>query len=285
MEFFLHTLAHAFMAIPTILGYNLVFGKGKILHFGQEAIALAAVYAVWVPVMLHGAPLGVGIVLGTVAAVVMALALAWLSFRLDADGLGVMSIALHLAALAVALNWQPVTRGALGIPRIARPAGMEDLQSFTIVMAVVAVLWIIGMYWLDRGPFGRALVALSEHSWHAEALGIRRRRIHTIAFLITGIGALVTNFFFPMYLHLLSPSDFGFPITIFFVTIIVAGGPGSLWGVICATFLLFFLREGMRLLPLPADILGPLRLMIFSTILFAAVWFRRKQIFPKQREV
>ena len=273
------------MVIPLILGYNLVFGKGKILHFGQEGISIVAAYAVWIPVMQYGLPLPVGIAIGTVLSIGTALLLAWLSFRLDADGLGVMSIALHLALLAVVLNWQSLTRGALGIPRIPMPEIIGDLWSLTIFSGIIAIIWIVGIYLLDRGAFGRALTALAEDEEHAESLGISKKKIHIIAFVIAGVGGLIPNIMIPMYLHLLSPSDFAFPFMIFFIMIVIAGGPGRVWGVVIATFILYFLKEGIRFVPLPANILGPMRQVLFGLILFTAVWIRRDSIFPPQRKI
>jgi branched-chain amino acid transport system permease protein len=149
---------------------------------------------------------------------------------------------------------------------------LESLWGFTIATGVIAALWTAGITWLDHGRFGRALTALAENISHAESLGIRRKRIYLLSFLIAGVGSLITNTFFPIYLHLLSPSDYGFAHMIFFIMIVVAGGPGKIRGVLIATFLLYFFKEGLRFVPLPADILG-------------AVWWRRESIFPPQRQV
>jgi len=285
MSFILHIIVIACMVIPVVLGFNLVFGKGKILHFGQEALSIVAAYTVWVLVMQYGISLPLGIIAGSAMAVLAALLLAWLSFQLDLDGLGVMSIAFHLIVLAVVLNWQSVTRGALGIPKIPRSGPFQSLEAYALLSFIVAAAWVVFILWLDRGAFGRKLEALAEHSWHAESLGIRRKNIHTIAFLIAGLGALISNILFPPYLHLLSPNDYGFPAMIFFVIAVVAGGPGKVWGVVLATFFFVFLREGLRFVPLAPDILGPVRLMLFGLILFIAVWCRRESVFPPERKV
>ncbi|MBU0767213.1 branched-chain amino acid ABC transporter permease [Patescibacteria group bacterium] len=285
MNFFLHTLASAFMILPTVLGFNLVFGKGKILHFGQEAFAIVAAYSVWVAVVRYQIPFGIGLGLGLGLVVLVALLLAWLSFRLEADGFGVMSIALHLVFLAVVLNWQSVTRGSLGIPKIPRWELFQSLEAYTLLCILVVIVWVVFILWLDRGKFGRNLSALAEHPWHAQSLGINRKRIHTIAFIIAALGALTSNVLLPPYIHILTPNDYGFPAMILFVMIVVSGGPGRVWGVIAATFILMFLKEGIRFVALPPDMIGPVRLMLFGIILFVAVWWRRDSIFPQERKI
>lgn len=67
--------------------------------------------------------------------------------------------------------------------------------------------------------------------------------------------------------------------------IVVAGKPGSVLGVTLSTILLVLLRESLRFLPLDPTMIGPVRLLLFGLILFAAVWVRRDSLFPQQRTV
>ena len=72
---------------------------------------------------------------------------------------------------------------------------------------------------------------------------------------------------------------------IFFATIVIAGGPGSMRGAIIATFGLTILREGIRFINLPYDLIGPVRLLLFGVILFMAVYLRRDTLFPPERRI
>lgn len=178
-----------------------------------------------------------------------------------------------------------MTRGALGIPRVPRFPFLDSTGDFALLSVVICVLWAALLWKIDHGTFGRKLTALSEHEWHAKALGIHRTSVHLVAFLIGGIGALLANVQYHQYLYLVHPSDFGFPSFIFFLTVVVAGAPGSVRGCMLSLVLISLLREGMRFLPLSANILGPVRLILFGLILFVAVWYRRDTLFPKQRTV
>jgi branched-chain amino acid transport system permease protein len=209
----------------------------------------------------------------------------WLSLRLEEDGFGVLTIAMHLIVLTIILNWQSMTRGALGIPQIPRLWLPESLEGMTAVCLVIAVLWCLFLLHIERSSFSRSLVALSEHPWHAEALGVSRSRCHFLAFFIAGMGSFLANILYPPYLYLLSPSNYDFPAMIFFVTCVLAGGPGKTVPVFFMCFVLIFLRESLRLLPIAPDLVGPLHLLLFAVILFAAVWYRRNSLFPKRRTV
>lgn len=284
MNFPLHLLSITAMSIPGILGYNLVFGKGKIFHFGPIGVSLVTAYALFLTLTATGS-YAIAIPAGIAAAIIAALLVSWLSLRLDPDGLAIVTIAVHLATLVIVLNWTSLTRGALGLPRIPRIAFLASPLSFAISTSAIATAWTAFLWLLDRSSFGRMLTALAEHEPAALAIGIRRTRVHTIAFIISAIGTVLSSFLFPQYLHLLHPSDYTFASLIFLVTIVVAGQPGSVRGVLLSAVLLTLLKEGLRFFPLPLGLLGPLRLLLFGAILLAAVWLRRDALFPKPRTV
>ena len=284
MDFLLHLLVIIGMMLPNILGYNLIFGKGKIFHFGPVGVVAFTAYAIFITLGITESYVIASIV-GLLAATIVSLFFAWISLRLDPDGLGVMSIAVHLSIVAIILNWSSLTRGALGIPRIQRMSFLESVSDFAFFSFLIAALWLLIIWRLNKSSFGRQVSALAEHDWYAKSLGVNRIRIQISTFLIGGIGAFITALLFPQYLTLLHPNDYHFPTLIFIIMIVVAGKPGSVLGVTLSTILLTLLKEGLRFVPLSAAVLGPVRLILFGLILFIAVWIRRDTLFPKQRSV
>lgn len=302
MNFLLHIIISICHWLPTVLGYNLVFGKGKIFHFGPLGTSLATAYPIFLTVTgrmcvpewaRQAVPLQclpsdnylLAIVVGAMFVTVVSLMYAWLSLRLEPDALGVMSIAMHLMMLSIILNWTSLTRGPLGIRGIPRISGIGSLEVFTLVTFIVAVFYVLLFLWIDRSPFGRKLSALAEHPWHAGSMGINRTLIHIGAFLLLGLGHLAGNLFFPQYIYLLHPNDFQFPAFIFIIMVVVAGKPGSVLGVTLATILITLLKEGIDFVPLDPSIVGPGRLILFGLILFIAVWIRRDTLFPQERKI
>lgn len=267
-----------------ILGYNLILGRGKILFFGQEALSLLAVYGIFISV--HSTQgYTMSILIGPCLALVVAIFFAWLALRLESDAFAILSIAMHLALLAVILNWSDLTRGALGIPRIPRFPFLESQEHFAIAIVVSAVLWYLFVQRLDSSRLGRELKALAENKNHAEALGIHRFSVYSKAFLIASIGSILSSFFYPQYIGLLHPSDYKFQAMIPLMLASIAGGSGSVRGCAIATILITCLTESLRFLPLPSGSVGPLRLLLFGVIFIVAIYVRRETIFPKPRTV
>jgi|GEM_PF-1671062 len=284
MNYILYVITSASIFIPAALGYNFVFGRGKILHFGQTGVSLVVAYGIIIPLMATGS-FTIGIVSGLLCAALISAFFAWVSLRMESDALGILTIAMHLALYAVVLNWPDLTRGALGIPAIPRFPGLESLPAFAAASVVIAVLWIVFMKIIDSSSLGRALAAFAESRVHAESLGISRARTYLLAFLVAGLGSVLSNFLYPQFLGLLHPNDYRFDVSVFYLMICVAGRPGSVLGVALSTYVLVFLKEGLRFVPLPDGLIGPLRLVLFGIILIVAVFVRRKELFPKPRTI
>lgn len=284
MDFLFHIIALIGMMIPATLGYNLIFGRGKILHFGPIGVSLVSAYSA-VLTLSSTQNFFLGFLAALAGASCASALFAWLSIKLEPDGLGVMSIAVHLAVLAVILNWNSVTRGALGIPRVPRLPFLDSVADFALVSMVLALCTVMVMHRIDRSAFGRTLRALAEHDWHARSLGIHKPVAHFTAFFISGVCTSISNFLFPQYLVLLHPNDYQFSALVFMVMLVVAGVPGSVLGATISTALLVTLKEALRFVPLAPSVLGPVRLILFGIILFVAIWWRRDTLFPKQRSV
>ncbi len=284
MNYILYVITSASILIPLTLGYNLVFGRGKILNFGQIGVSIVAAYAFIIPLMATGS-FTIGIVSGLLFTAIFSAFFAWLALRLESDAFGILTIAMHLSFYAVALNWSDLTRGALGIPAIPRMPGLESLPAFAAICIIIAVLWIAFMCIIDASPLGRALAALAESRVHAQSLGISRPRTYLLAFLVAGLGSTLSNILYPQFIGLLHPNDYRFDSLVFLIMVCVAGRPGSVKGVVLSTYVLVFLKEGLRFVPLPYGLIGPLRLVFFGLILIVAIYVRRKDLFPKPRTI
>ena len=119
----------------------------------------------------------------------------------------------------------------------------------------------------------------------ASALGINPRRVRNVAFLVSSSAAGLAGSFFAYYLNYIDPSSFSISEMVFLMTIVVVGRPGSFFGVLLSSAFLVLLPEPLRFLNLDSATLGPMRQLLYSAILFGIVWWKRKTIFPEQREV
>src|ERR671920_1629377 len=105
-----------FLALLAI-GINVQFGYAGLLNFGQIAFAMLGGYGIAISVSKWGLPFWVGVLVGLLAAVVLALLLGLPTLRLRADYLAIATIAAAegLRLLFRSVSASPVTGGTRGL--------------------------------------------------------------------------------------------------------------------------------------------------------------------------
>src|SRR5918999_595370 len=105
-----------FIALLAI-GINVQFGYAGLLNFGQIAFAMLGGYGIAISVSQWGLPFWVGVIVGLVAAVVLALLLGLPTLRLRTDYLAIATIATAegLRLLFRSVSATPVTNGTRGL--------------------------------------------------------------------------------------------------------------------------------------------------------------------------
>lgn len=209
--------------------------------------------------------------------------------RLSSDYLAIGTMACAAIVSALLVNWRSLTNGVLGITGIPRPdpfgAALINNLDFLALIGVTSCA-IQGLYLLlFRGSFGRALRAVAENEHVAASLGEDTQQIRLQVVVLSSATAGLAGSFFAYYLSYIDPSSFTFAEMIFLVTIVIVGRPGSFLGAIGATIFLVLLPEPIRLLPFASNHLGPLRQLLYSSILFLVIWWRRDALFPPQRRI
>ena len=169
-----------------VAGLNLVVGFGGQLAIGYVALLTLGAYTASVLVARTGlhpflAFAAAGVV-GAVAGVIVGLpALRLRTFYFAMTTLGFATIVTQ-----VALAWQSVTGGGIGVPGPVMPAPFDTPWGFYLfcLFCAVASTWMTAN--VARSRFGRALVAIRDAEVAAEATGISKPVLLLTVFLLSG---------------------------------------------------------------------------------------------------
>jgi branched-chain amino acid transport system permease protein len=157
--------------------------------------------------------------------------LAVLLVRLRDLYLAMATVAFDLMVGILALNWTKLTGGPLGLVGI--PVKVTTLGIF-ITLVVAAG----GLFLLERGTMGRAMVVIREDENLAQSLSIDIRRYRRFAFVISAmLGCLAGAFHALLYIAVL-PGDAGFDLIVLALTMVIIGGFGSWLGALIGAILL-----------------------------------------------
>lgn len=305
------------------IGLNLHFGYTGLLNFGQVAFMAAGAYGVGISTTYFDAPLWLGIIIGMLAGVVLAILLGLPTLRLRADYLAIVTIAvgeiIRLVVRAAVLsdvtggsngingfantfqNWNPLNNnGTYGFRLFGRinlqfsGADVWELMvGWGLVLISVAIVWK-----LVNAPWGRVLRSIREDEDAATALGKNVFRFKMQSLILGGSFGTLAGIFYAVQQNSVQPDNYATQQTFFALTAAILGGLARVWGPVVGSILFWMilsLTENVLIQLIQNNIMpdwlmtrsqvGPVRFMIVGLTLILLMVFRPQGIFGDKREI
>jgi len=263
-----------------VMGLNILMGYAGQISFGQAAFFGIGAYAVAIlTTRFHW---------GTIPALAAAMVLpALIAAIIGKPTLTLREHYLALATLAVGLLVQIFFNegreltggpsGLTGIPYLTAGGFVfnRDIKFYYLVWTLVLIVFM-GVRNLDRSRIGRSLKAIQDSEVAAEANGINAAYLKLQAFVFSAFLAGLSGGIYAYYVTFISPTPFGFNMSIQFVLMAVIGGLGTIWGPVIGAGLVVALGEVLRwFVPLVLPRAGgEYQIIIFGLILVLAMIFK-----------
>ena len=226
-----------------VAGLNLVVGYAGQLAIGYVSLLALGAYTASVLVAKLGlgalpALAGAALVGAVFGALVGLPALRLRTFYFAMSTLGFATIVTQ-----VALAWNGVTGGGMGLAGPEMPAPFDTARGFYLFCLGLAALCTWMTVNVGGSRWGRALVALRDAEVAAESAGIGKPRIFLAVFLFSGALAGVAGGLFASLQSYITPDAFTFDLSVLFFIAILVGGRGSVLGPLLGTIILTWLPE------------------------------------------
>ena len=219
------------------------------------------------------------ILIGGIAATIIALLLSFPVFRVRGDYLAIVTLGFGFIIRIFALNNPAYTNGAMGLNDI------PEIANFMWI-GTIALITLIVMLHIVYSRYGRAMKAIRDDEDAATAMGINTFRIKTIAFMTSAFFEGIGGGLLASFLTTITPDQFSFLLTFQLLIIIVLGGLGSMSGALLATILVMGSMEWLRFLDDDMVIFGMhtgahpgMRMVVFAILLIIMMLFARKGLF------
>ena len=220
------------MLIFAVLGMSIdiLAGYAGRTPLGHGAIFGTAAYvAIWFTTT-HGGTLWAGLLLGVIAAGVVAMIFAVLAVRTSGVYFLLLTLALGMIVWGVCLRWTAVTGGENGLRGSLRPVWLADQTSFYwLVLGVVATITVV-LRRILGSPFGLSLKGIRESDSRMRSLGYNSTLHLLIAFVISGLVAGMAGGLYAMFNEYVSPSTVALGQSVRGLLIAVVGGVGTMYG-------------------------------------------------------
>jgi branched-chain amino acid transport system permease protein len=167
-----HVLILILLYVALGSAWNILGGFAGQLSLGHAAFFGIGAYSTAVIASKSALSPWLGLVVGPVVVLPVALVVGWACFRLRGPYFTLATLAIGEMARLVALNWRDVTGGAVGI--VIRPSvfsGTDKAPYYYIILAI-AVVTVALCYRISRGKLGYFLMAVREDEATAESIGI-----------------------------------------------------------------------------------------------------------------
>jgi len=243
-------LHFAAIYVVFVTGLNIFMGFAGQVSFGHNAFAAISGYASAVLSTTYGWEPIAAAAAGIFGALVCALIGGYPTLRLRGHYLAMATLAIGLIAYEVAVQWQSVTQGYMGISGIP-PLGIGRFtvtsdRAILVCLIVVAALGVLAAAGIRHSRLGRAFVAIAGSEDAARALGIDVARYKLVAFLISAFYAALAGSLFVHAVGFVSPEVYGLHMVVLAFTMLYVGGIGTVAGAALGALVIGILPETAR---------------------------------------
>ncbi len=272
--YILHLMILSMVFAIAASNWNLAIGYGGIFHLAQVPFFAAGGYASAILVEHFKLTPWIGLPAGALAAVVLSIAVGLPSLRVRGLYLALLTFSFQFIMLSIVLYFIDITGGDKGLLLPPYKLGNIVIDLFNVIPSYyMALLIFLASLLLVRkvidSNIGLALMSLRDSEVYAVSRGVNPYKMKLAVFVISSIFTGVSGAFYVHYLRVISPAMLEYTLLLIFLTSMVLGGLGTLYGPLIGAFTLTFLSESLRATEL-------YRNLIFSALMILILIFLPK---------
>ncbi|MGC2520085.1 MAG: branched-chain amino acid ABC transporter permease [Burkholderiales bacterium] len=273
----LHIAIIAAIYIILVQSLNLVLGYCGLLSLASPAFFGIGAYVATLLALRLGWDSVPALAVSMISGCLLGIVIGFPSLRVSRHSFVIVTLSSTLLLQLIALNWEDLTRGSLGLANIPEPRLLGMAVSTRVewyyLSAAVAAIAVLCTWLVVTSRFGRAMVATRDNEQLALACGIDVFRTRLFAFCLSGGLAAVAGGLYAHFISYIDPGVFGFSVSETLLIMVILGGPGTLWGPIAGAVVFTALPEALRLAP-------EIRSLLYGVILLSIVLWRPRRLFP-----
>jgi len=287
MDYVLYNSVIVCIWIMLAISQNLVLGYAGMFSLCQAAFFGIGAYVSAIMAFNFGAHIFLSSVLGAFISALVGIVIAIPSLRLKGDIFFIATLALQVIVFNIFVNWESLTKGALGIFGISRPKVFGIHFNTNLSYLVIALIAVFLCYYLSsrvcNSSFGLTLKALREDEVATEALGKNILKFKVLIFVLSAVCASLAGSVYVYFIGAVDPFAFTVHESVFILSIAIVGGVGRLPGSVLGAFLLIIIPEILRFTALPDSIAHQARNFVYGVCLILFMMFRPQGLIGEYR--
>ena len=255
--------------------WDLTIGYAGLFNFAHIAFFGLGAYVSGVLTTKYGISPWLGIAAAVGVCVVVSAVIAFPATRLRGIYVALTTFAFTELVSSLIVSRTSLTGGSAGLVLIpSLKVGSYDFYfnnaGYFYVAEILLILSTVFLRVLVRSDFGLGFVAIREFEEYASSRGVPVARQRLLALVISGVFTGAAGAVYAHYLGVASPDIFGFGFVTLFLSMVILGGAGTIYGPIVAAIILTFFTESRQL-----SGQGDLKFMTISVLIVLVLLFAR----------
>ena len=232
--------------------WNIFGGYTGQVSLGQAMFFAMGAYGVVLPFYYWGVTPWIGILIGIVCAVLLALLVSVPIFKLSAQYFSIATLALGETVRILLVNL-PFTRGMQGIDFLNFKLNplyslqFRDKEPYYYMLAIVLLATFCLMVYINNSKLGYYFRTIKANPVSAESIGINARKYKTLALILSAVIASVCGSIYVQYQLYVDPMTVAASaLSTKMIIMAVIGGLGTVYGPIIGAIILVPLSEYVR---------------------------------------
>ena len=260
------------VGLNILAGYAGQFSLGHAALMAMGAYTTALLTKALAPIPFFqatGVHIWIGMAAGTAVAAVFGGLLALPALRVRGPYLAMVTIAFGWVIFKILQEWVSVTGGDLGIgsiPKVRVGSWVLQTNEFYYVVLALFVLALVFQHRLVHSSFGMRLRAMKHSELGVASVGVDVYRLKVLVFIVSAAFAGFGGTLFAHQQNYISPDNFQFFSSVFFLLAVLFGGAGTQMGPVVGAAVLTLLPEMLH------DF-DKFRLIVYGTFILVTLYF------------
>jgi branched-chain amino acid transport system permease protein len=228
--------------------WKMMLNEGGMFSFGHAVYFGVGAYAS-VLGWLHipGLSFMSGILLGALAAALMAFLLGAFLVRMSGTYFALLTLAFNQLIWAIVWKWRDVTGGDDGLGKFPKPnllgLSMKDPATFYYVSLIIIGVCLFACWYFTRTPLGNICASIKSNEERTKFIGFNVNGSKLIFLTLMGFFAGVSGALYAQFQEFIATSviDGGMSTNVLFMAYI--GGTGDFWGPVVGSGIFVYLSE------------------------------------------
>ncbi|MEG1778439.1 MAG: branched-chain amino acid ABC transporter permease, partial [Angelakisella sp.] len=201
----------------------------------------------------------------------LGLLIAWPTLKMKGMYLSIVTLGFSEIVRLIALNWEWLTGGPMGIKGIPVPSlfgfQIKSSKTYYYIFLAIAIIFLFVTGRVIKSRVGRAWMSIREDQLAAKSLGVEASKYKALNFMYGAFWAGIVGAAYAPYVRFIDSTFFTLDEGFNILSMVIIGGQGTLVGPVVGSIIVNLLTEVLR--PI-----GQWRMVAYAVLIIVMMWWR-----------